>query len=1053
MKFGILGPLESTPPGGISQLRRAREKSLLAILLMAPNTVHPAEELIRRLWDDEDPSAAAERTLRSYVANVRNVVGVDAAGGATRLRAESGGYLLRIDREAVDLHRFRRLCNQAEAMAQSGDTVQADALLTKAEGLWRGQALAGLPGRWMESMRHSLEEEHRTATFKRVELELELGRHAELTGELQRLSAKYPMDETCVGYQMMALYRSGRQADALRLYREDYQRRAELGLESGPGLAALHQRILRRDPSLDAASAHRRTVRQQPWDDSLPPRPEMVVGRDRELAVLCGVPATGTPTVRIIEGMGGSGKTTLAVEAAYRLREAYPDPPIFLSFRAHEAGQPSLGTAESLRQLLELAGLGAGPSPQTTAALRATWRHELSRRRSVIVLDDVPDAATVMSALPEGGNCLTLITSRPKLTGLSASAVVSLEELPLDDAIGLFTQIAGEPRIDDPDMAARAVRLCGCLPLALTLTASRLRDEGRAVSEFVAEIEERRAFPDRVGMIAPELIQTFELSYAGLGPSHQEFFRRLGLNPCPTFSPRTAAVLVGTTVDAAESALAVLHTRNLIEQSVADRYRFHDLLREYATFVAERDDADWQRRRAERRLLEHYLAAVGQADRLLHPYQRRAGEDPDEVSSTGESEVYSVSAAGRWFELEWRNIVWLVDYAARHEWQRYCVDLGNAVAGFLEERGYWSDGIEVYRAVLRICQDLGDSVGIARASGGLSLFELRTGNYDDALAHANDAAKIFLSAGDEDGAAEAIDRAGTVHRRMGQARVALAYHGEALEIYRKTSNTHGMAEALGHAGSAYYSLGRYAEAITYHENALALYRDTQDRKGMAKSYNNIGDALCEQGRYRDAMPNLEKALGILQEVNAFQGFPAVRLNMGRVAQSKGRYHDAITAYRAALEACHETGDLRHLAAALHDIGTVYQERGHHDQALLHHQKAEAIAKEIGDLSTQVLAGLGIADALCGSGAYARALERYHVVLELALQTEDVLRKGRALEGMAEAERRMGDVTAARVRLREAQDVFQASGIPDASRVAWRLATLDGSDVPVGDGRP
>ncbi|MGH3166277.1 MAG: tetratricopeptide repeat protein [Trebonia sp.] len=1034
MDLNLLGVPEILPRVGRGELRRAKELCLLAVLALTPGQVVTAESLVSKVWDDDSPPETVRATLRSYMSRVK--VAVTDVGGAS-VESARGGYLLRIDRENVDVHRFGRLVAQADSIAKSGDAEHAVSLLREAEGLWRGDALAGLPGRWIESYRQGLAEERMLATKKRVQLELGLGRHEELVGELRTLTHRFPLDEAWTAYQMMALYRSGRQADALSLYREDYERRVEVGLDRVPGLAALQQRIIRQDPTLEATPA-RRLQQRRPWNDGLPLRPATLVGRDKELATLCGAADTGQ--VRIIDGMGGSGKTALAIEAAFRLREVCPDPPVFVSFHAHEAGQAPLGAREALCQLCELAGIAPEPAPQSTAALTAIWQREVSRRRSVIVLDDVPDSAAIVPVLPVSGSCVVLVTSRPRLAALPADVVLTLDELPVDDAITLFARTAGLPKMDDPAVLSRAVRLCGCLPLALTLSASRLRDEGLTVSGFVEEIIERRAFPERAGVTDPRLMQTFELSYAGLDAEHREFFRRLGLSPCLNVSPRTAAVLVGTSVAAAEAALDVLHGRHLVERSIADRFRLHDLIREYAEFAAERDDPGWERRRAMRRLLDYYLGTASQADTLLYPHRRRAHRVED---FPGEGiEVASPDAAGKWFELEWRNIMKLADYAARHEWKQHCADLVAAASGFLDARGHWSDGIDINRMVLRVCRDLGDSPRLARAASDLSLLELRRGNHADALRHADEAIDIYRAIGDGHSTAEILDRLGTIQRRMGQARAALAYHQEALEIYRKLPDQHGIAEALCHAGAAYHGLGRYGEAVAHHESALLLYRETGDRKGEAKTFNNIGDALCEQGFYPDAMSYFEKALDLFQQVNALHYLAPLRLNMGHIAKSKGRYQDAIAAYRAALTTCRETGDLLHQASAYYEIGVVYQFQELYDQALIHQQRAETIAVEIGDLSTQASVNLGIADALRGSGNYDRALERYRHALELALQTEDLLRKGRALEGLAETRLRMRDLTAARVLLREALDAFRLLGVPDAGKVALRLAAFD-----------
>lgn len=1040
MDLRLLGQLEIVPRARGGELRRAKESAILAVLALTPGQVVTMETLIFKVWDDA-PSERVKNTLRSYVSNVKGAVAV--AGGAS-VESARGGYVLRIDRENVDVHRFHRLVARAEVIAASGDAERAVSLLREADGLWRDQALAGLPGRWIESMRHTLHEERRLAMERRVGLELELGRDARLISELWRLIEQYPLDEIWVAYQMQALYRVGRETEALALYQQDYVRRAELGLGPSPGLAALQERILRRDPSLNAASPARRAVRHTSGNGGLPPRPDAVVGRDGELAVLCDIPDTGTPPVRIIDGMGGSGKSTLAVEAAYRLRERCPDPPIFLSFHAHRAGQAPLDTQDALCQLLEMTGAAPEPMPQTVAALVGLWQREIAARRSVIVLDDVPDTAAIAGVLPAAGESVAIVTSRPRLPGLPGSIVLSLDELPLDDAIALFTRTAGSSKIDDPETLSRAVRLCGCLPLALTLSASRLRDDGSTVPEFVAEIEERRAFPDPLGMAVPGLMQTFELSYNGLDASHREFFRRLGVNPCPSFNPRTAAVIVGTTIEEAESALGILHGRHLVEQFAVDRYRFHDLIREYAVLVAGRDDPDWEQRRALHRLLDYYLNSARRADRLLYPYRNRA--DMDSGSPLGGfSEFTSAGEAEKWLELEWRNVVRLVGYASRHEWKQYCADLSRTIVDFIDIRGYWSDGIDVHRTSLQACRDLGDPLRLAQVAKSLSLFEIRTGSHRDAMEHIKEAAEIYQSAGDGQGIADSLNRMGAINRFMGFPGVALAYHQEALGIYRSLQDDYGIAGALCNAGAAYYTLGRHAEAIDHYRSALALYQEIGDRRGEARCLNNLGDALCRQGLYRDAVPYLEEAFDIYQKLGARHHLATVQLNMGSIDQSKGRYQDAIAAYRTALATFREEGYLRHAAGALYEIGTAYQSLEYYDHALAHYQEAEAIAKKIDDLGIQEISSCGIANALRGEGDYTGALRYYRVALELVLQTGDLLEKARVLEGMAETRFRMRDITETRILLREAQDAYRMAGVQDAAKISLRLSALDAQE--------
>src|SRR5215467_8434084 len=313
MEFRALGPIEVWSAGQRLDLGSARTRCLLAILLLTPRTIVPAETLIDRLWDTRPPPKARE-SLSVYIARLRASLR-QAVGDNVRLVGRAGGYVLELDPEAVDVHQFRRLRRRADALAAGGDYDHAAALLREADELWRGEALAGIRGDWVARMRDGLEEERRAAILERVGCELAEGRHADLVGELRRLLAQYPLDETLVAHQMTALYWSGRPADALSLYRETRSRLVdEQGTEPGPALSELHQRILGRDPELAVRPPGQRPGRAAP-PDTLPPEAAEFVGRHEELDLLTGEHG-GIPGIAVIEGMPGVGKTALAIHAA-----------------------------------------------------------------------------------------------------------------------------------------------------------------------------------------------------------------------------------------------------------------------------------------------------------------------------------------------------------------------------------------------------------------------------------------------------------------------------------------------------------------------------------------------------------------------------------------------------------------------------------------------------------------------------------------------------------------------------------------------------------------
>src|SRR5260370_20475865 len=383
-------------------------------------------------------------------------------------------------------------------MARSGDDEQAVLLLREADALFRGTALAGLTGGWFGRVREGLEEERRTVILEGTDVEVRVGRHTEIASELRSLLARYPLDEAFIAQQMTALYRCGRQADALNLYQETRRRLDdEQGARPGPDLSRLHQRILRQDPDLAVTPIYRRRGdARQP--NTLPPAAAEFIGRGEEIVLLAsGHGRAGEPSVKIIEGMPGVGKTALAVKAAYEVAGRLPDAQIYINFGAHDAGRAPLDSADAVHLLLEMLDVPASRIPASPGERAARWRAELTYRRAVIILDDVPGTDQIRPLLPAAGECLILITTRQRLHSLDRAHMLTLSVLPDHDAQALFTQIAGAEQPHDAPAAAEAVRLCGCLPLAIQLAAGRLsRDRGLSLTELVAGLA---FFPCRAG--------------------------------------------------------------------------------------------------------------------------------------------------------------------------------------------------------------------------------------------------------------------------------------------------------------------------------------------------------------------------------------------------------------------------------------------------------------------------------------------------------------------------------------------------------------------------
>src|SRR5215475_2151874 len=741
MEFRVLGPVELWSADRQHDLGPARERCVLAILLLTPGTIVPADTLIDRLWETRPPAKARE-SLSAYIARLRGSLR-QAAGDGVQLAGRARGYLLNVDPEAVDLHQFRRLRRQADVLAAGGDHDQAATLLREADRLWRGQALAGIDGGWVTRMRDSLEEERRAALLERVECELALGRHAGRVGELHHQLVAYPLDETFIAFQMTALYRSGRPGDALSLYRETRNRLVEeQGTEPGPVLAELHQRILRRDPGLAAPSAERLPARL-PRPDTLPPETTEFVGRSEEIGLLTGEP--GTPRVSVIEGMPGVGKTALAVHAARVVSGQYPDGVFYLNFHSHDPGHESLDAAEALRRLLQMLTGPAAQIPESPGERAALWRAQLSRRRAVMILDDAARLEQIGPLLPDAdGRSLVLITSRHRIPGLTGARTLTLDVLPAGDAITLFRQIAGGSRAQDDQKVAEAVELCGRLPLAIQVTAGRLaRDYPYRLGDLVAELSRPPALAGAASA-SLEWVPAFDLSYRALEPGYQLFFRRLGLSPCAQISRHAAAALGGSTLAEAEEAIGGLLDHHLLTRAPDGQFRFHDLVRGYAAMCAARDDSPSVHRQALGRLFDYYLHTADEADRVLYPFRRRMPVSVTRPPAATPA-VATQEEAAAWLEAEWRNVLQAAQYAARHEWKRKCADLIHALAGFVRIRAYWDEAIAAQTLALQAARDIADPGRIAQAALELCEVSQETGRHEETLPLAEDAASIYRS--------------------------------------------------------------------------------------------------------------------------------------------------------------------------------------------------------------------------------------------------------------------------------------------------------------------
>lgn len=585
MNFGILGPVLVEDSQGTRTVAAPKQRAILASLLLRPNQVVPVADLLDRLWGKRHP-ASATATLYNHIARLRRSLGAE-AGARGRTRAP--GYLVEIldDRE-LDLGRVHALRAAAAVAAQDGDHGRAAALLRQALGLWRGNALSDVPAGAAHSPdAEQLDELRLAVRLQRIEYDLESGAGEALLPELRELLAAHPFQENLYGHLMRALYRSGRQAEALEVFRTARATLLdELGVEPGPALRQLHARLLRQDPAL---------VREQPGRSQPPqprPRPEPppvpvqlppgvtdFTGRQAEgaalIAALTGDGGHG-PRIAAVSGQAGVGKTQLAVQAAWRLRDAFPDGVLFADLKGQQR-RPA-DPADVLAAFARALGAAQTAVPAEPDARTALYRSLAAGRRLLVVLDDAADSSQARPLLPGPGSAV-LVTSRRRCTGLAGAHLFDLGPLPQSDAAELFTKVAGRG-YDEPDAVAAVADRCGNLPLALRIAGARLAARPAwNVREIAGRLADRRHRMDELRTEDMDLRAGLMLSYTALSGPHARAFRLLALADSPTLPLPVAAAMLGLPQRGAERILEELVDAHLLTCPRQGCYGFHDLLR------------------------------------------------------------------------------------------------------------------------------------------------------------------------------------------------------------------------------------------------------------------------------------------------------------------------------------------------------------------------------------------------------------------------------------------------------------------------------------------
>ncbi|MFL6141544.1 MAG: BTAD domain-containing putative transcriptional regulator [Labedaea sp.] len=963
MEFSVLGPVRCWHGGRPVALGGRQRRCVLAVLLLRAGQVVPLDRMVELVWG-EQPPVAWRNAVQTHVSRLRKAL---AADPAVRIEADPPGYVLHVDPTRVDLLRFRASVARAR---RTDDPGRASELLREALTQWQGPALADVVAN--DSLRRlstSLDEERLAALQQRLAMDLRLGRHVTVLGELSDLAGAHPTHEGVAELWVLALYRCGRQAEALAALQRIRTRMVdELGIEPGPALRALRQRILRADAGLDPATEALDPGPAVPAQ--LPADVPGFCGRTGELAeldrVLAGSRRDRThPVVVALSGTAGVGKTALAVHWAHRVRPAFPDGQLYVDLKGYDPSQP-MGTGDALARLLGALGVRDKDIPTQVEARVTRYRTAVADRRLLMVLDNASSVEQLRALLPGTDSCAVVVTSRDSLGGLVAlngAHRLELDVLPMDDATSLLCNLIGARAGADPASTGLLARQCARLPLALRVAAElAVSRAGTPLARLVHELRDsqrRLRLLDGGSDIRATVRTVFSWSYRHLPADAARLFRVLSCHPGADFELRSAAALGRLDLDETVRLLDVLVRAHVIQPGPDDRYGMHDLFRAYAQDRAAATDSEADLAAARTRLFDHYLAVATAARDLLYP-----ATSPEKRVVTALSPTNDPEWLRAWLDAERPNLVTVCGYAAGHGWPEHAVALAATLYRYLEG-GHYGDALVIHTAALDAAKRVGDRCGEAHALTNLGLVHRLLGQYGPATEHLTNALELHRRTGDRDGEARTLSNLGIIEDRLGRGR-AEAYLDRALSAYRELGNRHGVAAVLTNLGGLHNGLGRHSCAAGHLTEALGLFRELGDRGGAASALTNLGAAETETGQYPRAAGHLEEALALFQELGHRYGQAIALSNLGRVYDELGHHDRALDHLGRALAILRETGHRYGEASVLNGLGSALHAAGR-PGALERHTAALEIATETGDRDEQTRARAGIDRVRLGTG--------------------------------------------------------------------------------------
>lgn len=974
MRFRLLGPLEVVGPGGPALITAERQRIVLAVLLLEPNRIVPMGRLVDAVWGVSPPPTARAQ-IQICVSIVR--ASMAKAGLPDVIQTRSPGYFVEVGDDELDLHVFERAASAGRTAAEAGRFEEAASAFETALGLWRGSSCfgGGIASTVLQAPAARLDEQRLTVVEQWVDARLALGLHQQLVARLIDLVMQNPLREHLRAQLMVALSRSGRQAEALEVYRRGRRELIdELGIEPGEELRRLQDSILsgRLDgappvnvpsvarvlpaasagpaepaarPATAAQSAVAAVVEPPAVPRLLPGAIADFAGRDELLASLKEALERDTESsyaLRIVSitGRGGVGKTTLAVHLGHSLANRFPDGQMFAKLRGPSA-QPILPT-RILERFLRCLGIPGSAMPSTIEERAELFRNLVADRRMLIVLDDAIDEEQVRWLLPGSSNCPVLITSRSRLAGLEGTSSVQIDVFSTEQALELLSRILGSERIhSELPSALQLIKLCGNLALALRIVAARLVTRPHwPLSKMAARLRDERQRLDELTHGGVGVRAGLAMVYQGLPADAQRLFRRLSMLEAAEFSSWVAAPLLDVAVGEAEDVLEFLVDAQLVDVEVAKgrrpRYRLHDLVRVYSQECLAEHENTAERAVVLCRVLSTWLLLVEEAHR------RAYGGDHTLIHGTAPRPALDESVIDReladplrWFEDERASLITAVRQAAGAGLDELCWDLALTLVTLFEMYGYfddWRTTHEIALAVTRHNDNRRGQAAMLYSLGALHMFEYKL---DEARGRLGPACELFREVGDVHGEALALRNLAFVDRIQGRLDEAMAGYEKALVMLSEVNDSTAEAHVLSNMAQIHLDRGLIAEGKQTMAAGLAAVERSGNRRVRAQILCRLGEAHLQIDEVTEAEYVFTQALETVRSVGDPVGECYALRGLAIVRSRQGSHGTAYEILEQAMGIASQAREYLAIGRIQLSLGEVAADRGSYGRAKEH----------------------------------------------------------------------------------------------------------------------